>query len=306
MPTRRPALLPPALALNVLIASGTFLVAKATLREFPPLVLVLFRLLLASSMLWAVARFLRPGRRIARSDRGRILLLGFLVVPCNQGLFLYGLQWSSASHAALLYALTPAFVSLILLVRGARTSLRQVTGVATAFLGVLTLLLQRGLHFDQRALVGDLLILGAVVGWSSYLVAGREVTRRYGPLLVTAYALLAGTLMFLPVGLLALRGFDPGTISAGSWTGLLYLGWLTLAVNYVIWFWGMQYLKPASVALLTNLQPPVTVAMAWALLHEPLPAGFALSAVLVLAGVWITQSAPRGACPVELASSEGA
>ena len=45
---RRPALLLPALAVNVIIASGTFLVAKRTLAEFPPLTLALLRFVLAA------------------------------------------------------------------------------------------------------------------------------------------------------------------------------------------------------------------------------------------------------------------
>lgn len=286
----------PALGLNVIIASGTFLVAKGTLRELPPLVLALFRFLLAAGVLWPVARLIHPGKRIARADRGRILLLGLLAVPLNQGLFLYGMQWSSASHAALLYALTPAFVILFAMARGTRPTARQAAGIVLAFLGVLTLMLQRGLHFERRSLAGDLLVLAAVVAWALYLAAGRGVTRRYGPLLVTAESLRAGTLMYLPVGLIALRGFDPAGVTAAGWSGLVYLALLTSGVNYVIWFWGIQYLTPASVALLTNLQPPVTAALAWGLLHEPLPGGFALAAGLVLGGVWIAQStepAPR-------------
>ena len=47
----RPALLPPALGLNILIASGTFLVAKATLSEFEPLTLALLRFVLATALL---------------------------------------------------------------------------------------------------------------------------------------------------------------------------------------------------------------------------------------------------------------
>ena len=79
----------------------------------------------------------------------------------------------------------------------------------------------------------------------------------------------------------------------GGWAGLLYLAWLTSAVNYVIWFWGLRYLKPGTVALLTNVQPVVTAAMAWTFLREPLPAGFVFSSALVLGGVWIAR--PRQA-----------
>lgn len=289
--------------LNVLISAGTFLVAKSTLREFPPLVLALVRFVLASCALWPVARLLRPGQRIAREDRGRVLLLGLLAIPLNQAMFLYGMRWASATHAALLYALTPAFIVLIGAARGSRPTLRQAGGIVLAFAGVFTLLLQRGLHFDANSLSGDLLILGAVSAWAFYLFLGRDLTRRYGPVLVTSEALVAGTVMFLPIGLVALRGFDFRAISPAGWSGVFYLAWLTSGLNYLIFFWGVGHIGPAAVAVWSNLQPPVTALMAWALLREALPAGFLLSAAMVLGGVWLAQGArpgrpPRGDEPV--------
>jgi len=298
----RPPLLMPALGMNVLIASGTFLVAKQTLAEFPPLVLAMLRFLLAAVLLWPLTRWLRPGKRVAPADRGRILLLGLLAVPLNQGLFLFGMQWASASHAALLYALTPAFVAVIGFVNGdGRPGWREFTGMGLAFAGVLVLLLERGLHFEPRSLQGDLLILGAVVAWAAYLVLGRETTRRYGALVVTADALVTGTLMFLPIGLLALARADLRGVSAAGWGGVFYLAWLTSALNYVLWFWGLRHLKSSSVAMLTNLQPVVAAALAWALLHEPLPPSFALSLALVLGGVWLTQAARFARVPASAA-----
>jgi drug/metabolite transporter (DMT)-like permease len=187
--------------------------------------------------------------------------------------------------------LTPAIILLVAALRGVRPSVRQIIGVVLAFAGVLALLLQRGLHFAQGSLTGDLLVLGAVVAWSLYLDAGRDLTRRYGPLLVTTEALLAGTLMYLPVGLVALRGFHFVGVTTTGWVGLFYLAWLTSGLNYVIWFWGVEHLRPAATAVWSNLQPPTTAVMAWALFGEPLPAGFLLSAALVLGGVGLTQGA---------------
>jgi drug/metabolite transporter (DMT)-like permease len=278
------------LALNVLISSGTFLVAKRTVAEFPPLVLALLRFSLASAVLWPMVRLLRPNERIAREDRPRIWLLGMLGVPLNQGLFLVGMQWASASHAALLYALTPAFV-VLMLATWARTrpSTAQIIGVAVAFAGVALLLFQRGLHFDRHSVRGDVLVFGAVIVWAAYLIVGRSITRRYGPLLVTAEALMAGTLMYLPIGLVALLGFHPSQVSTQGWLGLFYLAWMTSVINYVQWFWALQHLKAATVAMLTNIQPIVAAGMAWVFLHERLPAGFLVSTLLVLAGVWFTR-----------------
>lgn len=292
---RRPALLYPALACNVVIASGTFLIAKSALRDFPPLVLALFRFVLASALLWPLSRLLVPGRRIPRADRGRIILLGLVGVPLNQGLFLFGMQWASASHAALLYALTPAFLVIIGALRGSPPTTRSIVGTLLAFAGVLVLLLERGLTFDRAALAGDLIVLVAVLAWSLYLHAGRVVIRRHGAILVTAESMLAGTLLYLPIGLLALRGFHPANVTLAGVGGLLYLALLTSGLNYVISFWGVEHLKPATVALVTNLQPPTTALMAWALIGEPLTAAFVLSAALVLAGVWIARE--QGGAP---------
>jgi drug/metabolite transporter (DMT)-like permease len=289
----RPALLLPALLFNVLIASGTFLVAKRTLAEFPPLTLALFRFVLASSLMWPAVRLARPEKRIAAVDRRSVWFLGLLAVPLNQGLFLIGMKWASASHAALLYALTPAFVVLILIARGGtRPSRLQLGGIALAFAGVLLLLLQRGLHFDRHSLLGDLIVFAAVIAWAAYLAAGARLSRRYGPLIVTSEALLAGTIIYLPVGLPSLASFHPAAISPIAWAGLFYLAWLTSGVNYVLWFWGLEHLKPATVATMTNLQPIVTAAMAWAFLSERLPAGFVVSTACVLAGVWMTRLGP--------------
>ncbi len=288
----RPPLLLPALGINVLIASGTFLVAKQTLTEFPPLALAMLRFALATALLVPLTRWLRPGRRVAAVDRRQVIVLGLLAVPLNQGLFLSGMQWASASHAALLYALTPAFVALIGFVRGeSRPGWREFTGMGLAFAGVLILLLERGLHIDRHSLAGDLLILGAVIAWAAYMVLGRETTRRYGALVVTTEALVTGTLMFVPIGVFALARADLSHVSAGGWSGVFYLAWLTSALNYVIWFWGLRHLKSSTVAMLTNLQPVVAAALAWALLHEALPPSFGVSLALVLGGVWLTQSA---------------
>src|SRR5690242_232327 len=266
MPSRRPPLLFPALALYLLIASGTFLVAKGTLREFPPLVLCLLRFTLAAAILWPIARFAGGRVRIARRDWPWVLLLGALSVPLNQGLFLFGMQWASASHGALLYALTPAFVVLIGVARGERPTPLQILGVALAFAGVLMLLLMRGLHFDRHSLLGDLIILGAVIAWALYTALGRGLILRYGALALTGRTMLAGWLLFLPIGLFSLGGFHPSSISLGGWAGLAYMAVLTSALSYVIWYWGLAHLKSSSVALLTNLQPLVTAAMAFLIL----------------------------------------
>src|SRR5258706_329644 len=112
-PSRSPAAASLSPVVNLGVATGSPAVGKAALNAIGPLTTALLRFLVASLALLTV-HFLRPRRqRIAREDIPKILWVGFLVVPVNQGFFLFGLSESTASHASLLYALTPHVVLLL-------------------------------------------------------------------------------------------------------------------------------------------------------------------------------------------------
>jgi drug/metabolite transporter (DMT)-like permease len=290
--SERPRLLYPGLLLGVLIAAGTYLVAKRTLQEIPPLPMTMIRFTLASSLMSAVLRWKRrPGAAaIERGDRRRLALAGVLLVPVNAGLFAIGIQYTKAAHAALLYALTPAAVMLLgVLLHRRLPSPPSVAGVAVAFAGVAILLFQRGLAFDPQAMRGDLIILVAVFAWAGFTLMGRRLTARYGAVRTSGTAVMYGTLAFLPFGLWGLASFDPRPVSAWAWGGILYMAWLTAALNFVLWYWGVKHLSPAGVAVFSNLQPLFAALLAWLLLREALTPGFWLSTGLVLLGVWIVQ-----------------
>src|SRR5204862_1196366 len=89
-----------ALVAHTLLSAGTYLFAKRALAEIPALPLGLLRFAGASLLLALMVRRLPP-RRAWR----KLLFLSFVAVPINQGFFLYGLQLSTAAHAALLYTL---------------------------------------------------------------------------------------------------------------------------------------------------------------------------------------------------------
>src|SRR6185503_5460167 len=99
----------------------------------------------------------------------RLALLGLLAGPVNQGLFFFGLERSTAAHAALLFALTPLGVYLLSLLQGReQASPRSLMGLFLALGGVIVLLLGRGLAEASEPLWGDLILLGSVAGWVLY------------------------------------------------------------------------------------------------------------------------------------------
>lgn len=306
------ALLYGGLLAHTLVSAANYLFAKRALVEIPALPLGLLRFVGASTLLVILLRRLKPpGQRMPpRAERKKLLLLAILGVPVNMGFFLYGLQLSTPSHAALLYTLTPLFVLLLAqALIGEFPGWRAAVGTALALAGTLWVLLHRGVDLSRGPLVGDLLLVVAVVAWSVYTAEGREMVGRLGALPVIAWTIIGGTVLYLPLGLgtLLVPSYraDIAHASAAAWFGVVYLIVMTSVVSYLLWSWALAYLAAARVAVFTNLQPLATALMAQAFMGERVSLGFYLAAGVVIAGVLLAQWRATDAAEEVLLESPG-
>jgi drug/metabolite transporter (DMT)-like permease len=293
------ALLYGSLVAHTLLSAGTYLIGKRALTELPALPLGLFRFTGASILLALLLLRLKPrGQRLPpKAARRKLLLLAFLGVPVNQGFFLYGLQNSTAAHAALLYTLTPLFVLLLAqALLGEFPGWRTAVGTAVALAGTIFVLLEHGLDLSRGPLFGDLLIAVAVVAWSIYTAEGRELVSKFGALPTIAWTIIGGTILFLPIGLAALWPAREQVLHASreAWLGVLYLIIATSVVAYLIWYWALGHLAAARVAIFSNLQPLATAILAHFFLGEHITAAFIAGALVVIAGVLFAQRGASG------------
>jgi drug/metabolite transporter (DMT)-like permease len=208
----------------------------------------------------------------------------------NQGLFLYGLSRSKATHGALLYALTPIGVYLAALALGReRANATRFLGIAIAFLGVGMLLLGQGLAEAMAPLVGDLFILGAVASWVAWTTQSRPFAVEHGGLRTAAWAIIAGGVWMLPVAPFAVTADALAAIPAPGWACIAYLVFLTSLVSYALWNYALARTDASRVAVFANLQPVATALLAWVVLGERLSWTGAVGGLLVLLGVRLAQ-----------------
>jgi drug/metabolite transporter (DMT)-like permease len=277
--------------LHSVISAGTYLAAKRALAELSPWEVALVRFSLTGLFYAALVAHQRPA--IPRRDLLGLAALGFVAIPLNQGLFLYGMALTTPGHGALLYALSPIFVFLLAHWRlGERATPTKLAGIATAFAGVLVVLLGRGalgLPGARAGLAGDLLILLAVVAWAVFAVGGKAYAARYGVRTMTGVAITFGSFVYLPAGLLLSDLSAFGRLSPAGWGSIAYLVALTSIVAYLMYYWAMKKTDASRVAIWSNLQPVLTAALAWAMYGEPITPSFLLGGGLVLAGVVLTE-----------------
>jgi drug/metabolite transporter (DMT)-like permease len=278
-----------AVTVQAIISSLTYLVARRAMVDLPPLPLLALRFLLAGSIFGAMLAASGRASIPPRALWPRLLFMGFLVGPLNQGFFFVGLSYSTPAHAALLYALTPTGVYLLSLWRG-RERLRTsaVAGLLLALAGVFVLLLGRGLSAATGPLWGDLLILVAVAAWVLFTDQGKQLIPAHGSTRMTAWAMVTGAIWVTPL----LFTLDAGMLaraSGATWACLGYLGIVTSVISYLLWYFALSRLDASKVAVFSNLQPVFTALAALALLQEPIHWELMVGGALVLIGVRLTQ-----------------
>jgi drug/metabolite transporter (DMT)-like permease len=267
-----------------------FSVVKYGTQVMAPLGYNVLRMGLGCVVLLAMATF-RAGPKPVWRDRLSLMGLGVLGHCIYQVLFITGLSRTRAGTAALVVAATPAVVAIVARVTGhERLARRAVMGIVLSISGVI-LVLGGSLSADGAAsLIGDLMILGAVVCWAFYTTGLVPFTRHVEPVQLAAWTLLGGVLPLALIAAPALLRTDWAGITWLTWGAVAYSGILAMVIAYLFWYRGVRQIGPTRTAMYANLQPVVAVLVAWMVLHEVPTLTQGIGAVTVIGGLYLSRT----------------
>ena len=283
------------LFIQQLIASSTHLVADDITEMLHPIHVVLVRGLFTCSAfaLWFAIRR-RTWKPVQRQDLMLIVVLGLLNISINQVLFVWGVKFTTAPNASLAYALTPVFVVFLAsIVYRQKVSIKKWIGIVTAIAGAVVVLNERGLQVLPEQSLGNVMVLCASISWAAYTFYSKQLIERYGAVQAIALTFFSGMLLYVPLWIVAPvhAPFDVliGRDSASVWLELFYLGVVTSAIGYGLWYVALSRLQSSNVAVFNNLQPVLTSILALMLFNLEPSISYIVGGVLALAGVVITQ-----------------
>lgn len=192
------------------------------------------------------------------------LLGNFLFSIC----MLYGMSMTSAVSAGVIMASIPAAVALMswLFLRE-RIVLRVWAAIACAAFGIGLFALSKSELSDQygrgleanfvyeNALLGNLLVFGAVLCEAAYAVIGKKLTGALTPKRITSLINLWGFVLMTPMGLYLALKFDFGAVASGTW--LLLVFYALAASVWAVWLWmtGLQTVPAAKAGVFTVMLP---------------------------------------------------
>lgn len=265
--------------LGVVIFSGSLPATRLAVAGFDPTFLTGARAVIAALLGAGLLVLLREARP-ARADLGPLVVVALGVVVGFPLLTALALQHMTAAHSIVFVGLLPLATAIFGVLRGGERP--RLPFWIFSILGSLTVAgfaLSRG---GSGSIVGDMLMVAAILACGLGYAEGAVLSRRLGGWQVISWALV----LALPAMALAALWTLPDSVrdvDAPAWLGLAYVSVFSMLVGFVFWYRGLALGGIAKVGQLQLLQPFFGLALAALLLHEPVaPAMVAVTAVVVL------------------------
>lgn len=269
--------------------SGNYVVAKVVFREIPPS--LVFALRTAVSGILMVPIFWSQRTKLVRSELGMLLLLGVGGITMNQLLWTLGAGRTTVLHSSMIVGTAPIWVLLIASAMGIeRITPPKIGGMLMAMAGIAVLQLYRTASAAANpTLVGDLLVFTSALIFAAMTAIGKKAKLKSGPVIVTACAYLAGSIVCLPLYFVAGPGFDFSRVSPAAWAGVVYMGGISSVTGYLIYYYALAKISASRIAAFQYLQPVLASGMALLFLGESVTPPAVAAGVIVVAGVVVTE-----------------
>ena len=278
--------------LVMIIWGATPVVTKVAAREIDPLLVGVFRTVIAGALAAPILGALH--QPLPRGRHGPALLsvsslTGFIAFPI---LFSIGQRHTSAMRGGLILAALPIFTGCYAaLLERRRPSARWTFGCLLALAGELVLITVRaGAGGVEASLFGDaLVLLSALLVASGYVAGGRLGQIGYTSLGTTFWGVGLAAAAMTPVGGVLLAGAGLPRAGLVAWSCVLFLAVMTTIVGYIGWYWALAAGGIARIGTIQFFQPVSGLALAIALLGEQFTLPLLVASGAILAGVSIAQ-----------------
>ncbi len=255
------------------VLMGSWVVAgKVAVASLPVFLTSWLRLVIGTPVLVALAVWAEGGVPRFRLRECRWPFLEALTgVVCGSVFMLAGVRFTTASDAGILLAMIPAAAAALATLL-LRERLRRLGwfGVGLGVLGLVVLTAvgaSPSAHAPNR-LLGNGLVLGAVLAEAVSVIVGKRAADALPPLRVALLVNLCAVALLAPFAAVQARGVDFAAIDRQVWLVLCYYG-LGGVVSMWCWFSGLRRIPASTAAVFMGVPPVSTLLLSYGVLGEP-------------------------------------
>lgn len=281
-----------ALALVCLVWGVSWVGTKEAVRYMPPFQMVGIRQILAGSAY--VFYFMLIGAKLPRKKEWYpILLLSVLSFMISNGLATWGVKLTTAGLSAIMGAIFPLWLVVILAVRGKnRIPPLAWIGILVGFSGVCIVFYEH-LHelFNFSFLGGITLGLIASLAWAYATIYTKEFALDFNPYHSIGWQMLISGLVITIIAQISGEVIPLREIKLYTWSAIFFLVVVSSIIAFLAYLYALQKLPTGIVSVYAYVNPIVAVLAGSLFTGEPLTVLIITGSLVTLAGVYIVNRA---------------
>lgn len=292
--------------LTTIIWSGNFVVARMAVGKISPMSLGAARWLVA---LCALCCFALPKLKrewpAAKKFMPQILVAGLTAVTLYNPLCYLGAETTSAINLALISVTTPIFIVIICSLLGERQSAHTWIGCTIALIGSIYLVAdgQMSRLLGLQFAFGDILMLGAAIGFAVYSIVLRKVPDGLSQSTILTLMVFFGLIMLIPF--LIWEWSQPSAQIEFSGTvifSILYTGVGNSLIAWWLWNLALENAGAARAGMIYYGLPLLSGLFGYLFIGETMGLVHLVSGILIVGGIiWSSRAPKPEAIPAEAA-----
>ena len=221
---------------------------------------------------------------------GWILAISGAAIGINWILLFEAYRYTTVAIATICYYLAPAFVTLASPLVGEKLTVKKLVCIGVALVGMVFVsgVFQGN---QESSFLGVALGVGAAVFYASVILLNKKLSP-IGAYDKTLCQLGAASLVVAPYILLS-GGMDFGAMPTLGWIKLGIVGVVHTGIAYALYFGGIRDVNAQTAAILSYLDPVLSILLSALILRERLDVFSAAGAVLILGSAMYSEFPSR-------------
>ncbi|SFD40061.1 EamA family transporter [Algibacter pectinivorans] len=270
------------------IWGSTYMLNKIAVSQLPPFFLAAVRFLVASIIIFIIAKSLSISLSITKKQFINTCIAGALFLTLGNGLAVVALKYIDSGFAALEISSQPLVVLIMMRIfLGKKIKTMSYIGVVLGFIGIFLLVSQNQIINKEGQILGMILIFLCMLCWAyaSIFVGNADLPKNH--FVNTGYQMLTGGIMLCIVSLCLNEPWSLPNVwqTDVQWAmgGLIIFGSIVAftAFNYLL-----KEVSPEKVATSTYVNPIIALILGWWILDEQITLQSIIAAGVLLTGVY--------------------
>ncbi len=257
-------------------------------KHIQPLGLVFLRISGACLLFWILSLFSKQ-EKLEKGDLKKMAILAIFGVCVNQAFFIYGLSITQPINSAIIMISNPiAVIVFTMIVFKERLTFYKLGGLGLGIAGALTLLLFKGnFVLGSETILGDMFTLINSMSWAVFVVMAKPYMQKYQTVTVMKWIFLFGLIYIAPFGINDIVHTNWAGFDNSIWIAIAFVVIATTFFAYLLNTYALKALSPSVVSMYIYFQPFLATLFAVALGKDTLTPIKILSAIFIIAGVYL-------------------